>query len=563
MLENVSEKVSRRKFLVTSIGAGVIGIIIGAAGAWLAKPEVAAERTITKTVTHEVTKTATVTKTVTATATTTAPPPTTTPTVGLDPVAQRAIDGVKALLASGKAKPGDTIRILHVAGSRANLEKAIEYWYKYVPDIKVELITLGQEPDVYTKAMQEAVTKTGTFDAVTIMSTWLGDIVESGLARPIDDFFSKYDPGYTGDIAPIEPLASYTTIYKGKRYALTYDSDVFTLSYRKDLLTDPKLKDQFKSEYGMELKIPDTWEELIKMAEFFTKLNLTAPSGGKVWGAYFYAEPRFAGYITWLNIFIEAGGILFDLNTMDPKIDTKEGRYAFDIMLQLKPYMPPEAVTASWADLYDKFVKGETVFTAAWPSLSKEAHRPTSLVKDVAGSAVLPGVEVEVGGKKEIVKAAPNPVNWVVIISNYSKHPELTYLFFQFATSPDIGAEAILTGVILDPFRRCWFVDPKYRPAFEKGYGPEFIDIYMKSLEISFPDLLIRGGPEYLGKLTMNVNAVMAGTKDPETALSDTAADWDSITKKYGVDSQLEAWKALTELFPDQVKKVWKAKGYM
>ena len=552
----MSEKViSRRKFLVTSISAGVLGIVIGAAGAWLAKPEVVAEKTVTETVTREVTRTVTVTTT---------PLPTVTPTVGFDPVTQRVIDGVKALLASGKARPGDTIRILHVAGSRANLEKAIELWEKHVTkDIKIELITLGQEPDVYTKAMTEAVTKAGTFDAVTIFSTWLGDIVESGLARPIDDFFAKYDPGYTGDVAPIEPLGSYTTLYKGKRYALVFDSDVFTLSYRRDLLTDPKLKDRFRSEYGKELKIPDTWEELIDMAEFFTKLNLTAPSGGRVWGAYFYAEPRFAAYITWLNIFIEAGGILFDLKTMDPKIDTAEGKYAFDIMLRLKPYMPPEAITASWADLYDKFVKGETVFTAAWPSLSKEAHRHTAFVKDVAGSAVLPGVEVEVAGRKKIIRAAPNPVNWVAVISNYAKNPELAYLFFQFATSPDMGKDVILEGVILDLFRKCWFTDPRYRPAFEEGYGPEFVDAYLKSLEISFPDLLIRGGPEYLGKLTVNVNAVMAGTKDPETALSDTAADWDSINKKYGVDAQLEAWKSLAELFPSDVKEVWKAKGYM
>ncbi|MEM3662207.1 MAG: extracellular solute-binding protein [Sulfolobales archaeon] len=554
MSEKSESKISRRRFISASVGAGVLGIIIGAAAAWSLKPEFVAEKTVTSTLTHEVTRTVTVTAPVTVT---TPPPP------GIDVVAQRAINGVKDLLTKGLAKPGDKIRILHVAGSRANLEKAIELWKKYIPEIDVELITLGQEPDVYTKAMSEAVTKAGTFDAVTIFSTWLGDIVESGLARPIDDFFSKYDPGYAGDIGPIEPLASYTTLYKGKRHALVFDSDVFTLSYRRDLITDQRLKDQFKSEYGIDLRIPETWEELIKMAEFFTKLNLTAPSGGRVWGAYFYAEPRFAAYITWLNIFIEAGGILFDLKTMDPKIDTAEGRYAFDVMLKLKPYMPPEAITASWADLYDKFVKGETVFTAAWPSLSKEAHRPTALVKDFAGSAVLPGVEVNVAGMKKVVKAAPNPVNWVAVISNYAKNPELTYLFFQFATSPDIGKDVILTGVILDLFRRCWFTDPKYRPAFEEGYGAEFVDAYLKSLEISFPDLLIRGGPEYLGKLTVNVNAVMAGTKDPEDALSETAADWDSISKKYGVDAQLEAWRSLAQLFPTDVKEVWKAKGYM
>lgn len=541
---------SRREFLI-ALGSIIVGLGVGYA---IGKTTVPAR--VVETVTQTITKTETVTVTSPVS-------PTTTPPPGISDVAWRAVQGVKDLINKGVVKPGTTIKILHVAGSRANLEKAIELWKQYVPEINVELITLGQEPDVYTKAMQEAVTKTGTFDAVTIFSTWLGDLVEAGLAKPLDEYYSEYDPGYTGACAPIEPLGSYVTMYKGHRYSLVLDSDVFTLSYRKDLLTDPKYAEEFESQYGMKLKVPDTWEELLKMAEFFTNLNLEAPSGGRVWGAYFYAEPRFAAYITWLNIFIEAGGIPFDLNTMDPKIDGPEGKYAFDVMLKLKPYMPPEAVTASWADLYDKFVKGETVFTAAWPSLTKEAHRPTALVKDVAGSALMPGVEVDVGGTKKLVRASPNPVNWVAVISNYAKHPELAYLFFQFATSPDMGLDMVLTGVILDLFRRCWFTEPTYRAKAAEGYGAEFLDVYMKSIEISFPDLLIRGGPEYLGKLTVNVNAVMAGTKDPETALSDVSADWDSITKKYGVDSQLEAWKALAELFPTDVKEAWKAKGYM
>lgn len=543
---------SRREFLI-ALGSIIVGLGVGYAIGKTTAPAKVVE-TVTQTITK--TETTTVTSPI-------SPSPTTTPSPGISGVAWRAIQGVKDLINKGVVEPGTTIKILHVAGSRANLEKAIELWKQYVPEVNVELITLGQEPDVYTKAMQEAVTKTGTFDAVTIFSTWLGDLVEAGLAKPLDEYYSKYDPGYTGACAPIEPLGSYVTMYKGHRYSLVLDSDVFTLSYRKDLLTDSKYAEEFESQYGMKLKVPDTWEELLKMAEFFTNLNLEAPSGGRVWGAYFYAEPRFAAYITWLNIFIEAGGIPFDLNTMDPKIDGPEGKYAFDVMLKLKPYMPPEAVTASWADLYDKFVKGETVFTAAWPSLTKEAHRPTALVKDVAGSALMPGVEVDVGGAKKLVRAAPNPVNWVAVISNYAKHPELAYLFFQFATSPDMGLDMVLTGVILDLFRRCWFTEPTYRAKAAEGYGVEFLDVYMKSIEISFPDLLIRGGPEYLGKLTVNVNAVMAGTKDPEAALSDVSADWDSITKKYGVDSQLEAWKALAELFPADVKETWKAKGYM
>ncbi|MEM4436783.1 MAG: extracellular solute-binding protein [Thermosphaera sp.] len=527
---------SRRQFLIT-IGSTVVALGVGYALGYLTKPA----EVITKTVTE-----------------------TTPPISELSPVAQRAVLGAKKLVDDGVVPRGTTIRILHVSGSKAQLDKAIELWNRYVPEINVELVTQGTEPDVYTKSMNEAVTKTGAYDIITIFSTWLGDTVEAGLAKDITSYFNKYDPGYTGACAPIEPLGSYTTLYKGKRYALTLDSDVFTLTYRKDLLNNPTYKDEFRSAYGYDLKVPDTWEEVIDVAEFFTNKNLRSPRGGRVWGAYFYAEPAFAAYITWTNIFLEAGGILFDLNTMDPKIDSPEGRYAFDILLRLKPYMPPEAVSASWADLYDKFIHGESVLTAAWPSLTKMAiSSPDSVVKEATGTALMPGVKINVNGTPTLIRASPNPVNWVGIVNNYGRYPELSYLFLQFMTAPDTGLEVVLSGVILDLYRECWFTDPTYRSKAVEGYGEEFVSAYMDALKYSYPDFIIRGGPEYTSKLTTAVNAVLAGTMDPETALSNVASEWDSITSKYGVSDQLDAWRSIAQLFPESVKTAWRAKGYM
>ncbi len=202
--------------------------------------------------------------------------------------------------------------------------------------------------------------------------------------------------------------------------------------------------------------------------------------------------------------------------------------------------------------------------TAAWPSLTKMAiSAPDSVVKTVTGSALMPGVEVNIGGTKKVVRASPNPVNWVGVVNRYGKYPEASYLFLQFMSAPDIGLEMVLSGVILDLFRKCWFTDPTYRAKAAQGYGEDFMNVYMDAIEISYPDFILRGGPEYADKLTKAVNAVMAGTLDPEKALSSVAADWDSITKKYGRDSQLEAWRALMQLFPDTIKEVWRAKGYI
>ncbi|MEM1817117.1 MAG: hypothetical protein QW432_07075, partial [Desulfurococcaceae archaeon] len=166
---------SRRQF-ITTIGTAIAAIGIGYVIGYLTKPAEVIEKTIERTVTVTRTVTATVTPTPTPT------PTPTTPIPGLSEVAVRAINGIKDLIERGVVPRGATLRILHVSGSKAQLEKAIELWSKYVPEIKVELVTMGTEPDVYSKAMSEAVTKTGQYDIITIFSTWLGDTVEAGLA---------------------------------------------------------------------------------------------------------------------------------------------------------------------------------------------------------------------------------------------------------------------------------------------------------------------------------------------------------------------------------------------
>ena len=123
----MSRKTTRREFIIATV-SGVVGLAIGASLGWFSRPPEVIEKTVTSAIT----------KTVTVTATPTMPSPTspttTTPAYPeLDPVAVRALNGVKKLIESGAVKPGATIRILHVAGSRANLEKAIEIWSKYVP----------------------------------------------------------------------------------------------------------------------------------------------------------------------------------------------------------------------------------------------------------------------------------------------------------------------------------------------------------------------------------------------------------------------------------------------
>jgi len=548
-LSEREEKIERRGY-IKYLGAAVAGVAVAAAGFAV----------------YEATKPAPPTPptptppTVTVTVT---PPLTPTPTPPPGTVSERAVVGARALVEKGIVPKGTVLKLLHVAGSRAQLYPFLGEWEDKT-GIGVELVTVGVEGDIFTKLMAEATAKTGIYDMATIFSTWMGDLVEAGIAKPLDEYYKKYEPVGPPEVAPIEPLGSYTTMYKGKRYSLFADADVYTLTYRKDLIENPDYMSEFKAEYGYDLKPPDTWEEAVDVAKFFNEKDLKAPDGTKLYGAFFYAEPGFAGYTTWITIFVSKGGILFSPKDMKSMVNTPEGVEALELMAKLVPYMHPETVTGTWASLYQRYSEGKAVLAMAWPSLIKWAQDPaTSVVVGKNGSAPVPGAKVTVAGTEKIIKAAVNPVNWVGMVSNYSKYPEAAYLFLQWWTSPEIGYEVCPIKGIMDAYRRNWFESEKERLHMEMAYTPEFIKAFPKAIASSFPDLMLPGAWSFLEVLNKNVNAVCAGTKEAKPALDETAAAWEETTDRLGRDKLLEAWKATVPLYPKDVQDVWKEKGYI
>ena len=57
----------------------------------------------------------------------------------------------------------------------------------------------------------------------------------------------------------------------GKYWGLPVNQDAYGMMYRKDLFDDPKEKEAFKTKYGRELEIPQTYEDAKQVAEFFTR----------------------------------------------------------------------------------------------------------------------------------------------------------------------------------------------------------------------------------------------------------------------------------------------------
>jgi multiple sugar transport system substrate-binding protein len=460
---------------------------------------------------------------------------------------ERALNGIKALKAAGKIKDGDTFTIMHHSGQRNNIIPALEEWKK-LTGLNFQSAEIGLESDIYTKAMNEAVVRTGDYDIFLTFCNWIGDMAEAGLIVDQTDWWAKYDPEVDhGPNAYVAPLDKFTSLYKGRRYATGADDDAFSLFYRKDIMEDPNEAKAFEDKYGRKLEIPNTWNEFDEWVAFFDR-----PDQG-MRGAHMYAERYFA-YTAWAARFASKGGAYFNDN-MDPLITSDEGVTALEEQIKLtQNYMWPDAVTGDWSVAYSRFPEGSVFFAWAWASLGKWAQDPeTSKIVGKVGYINVPGTMND----SVLVRADPHVVGWSFSVSRYGKAPEAAYCFIQWFCGPQVGLDAISRVGTLDPFRKPWFEDEKMK----KAYGADFMPVLLNLTEETFADLALRGAAEYLDNLNLNLQQAFAGEKGAEAALKDTADAWQKITDRIGRLGQIEAWRGERKNYPQAIQDLWAKKG--
>lgn len=92
-------------------------------------------------------------------------------------------------------------------------------------------------------------------------------------------------------------------------YAIPLNVNMRLLAYRKSLFEDPDYKKEFKEEYGYDLKLPETVDELLDIANFFTR-DTTGDGNIDLYG---FNVPQSSGTHCWLwsyDLILTFGGQL-------------------------------------------------------------------------------------------------------------------------------------------------------------------------------------------------------------------------------------------------------------
>jgi len=447
---------------------------------------------------------------------------------------ERAVNGAKAYM---KAKGLTSLKLnmmmpsIFTAGS--TVEMAI---FEKETGIGVQYFEVGIL-QVQAKAMSEAVAKSGSFDFWIGDPISLPDLVEAGLARPLDDLVARGK----ADLDDIVPGFQEQATYKGKTYGLVADGDNFILAIRKDLIETPGERQKFKAKYGWEPGCPDTYEQWYQLAEFFTR----DPKGTGVpelYGAMGY-RARGWGWRWWLQQFYAKGGMPFD-DGMKPLIAGREGVEALRDYIALTKFMPKDILGWATPQAYPFYAGGNAFSIMTYPSIAIAAEHPErSKVVGKNKYCLVPGYVV--GGK--LVRRALQGYGNIFYVSNYAKHPEAAYWLSQYMTSKEVSARLVAgPNSVYDPYRRSHLTDPRVIKARTK----EMVEIHLKNAQVMAPMILIQGAVEYNDALDLNVQEALLGKIAAEDALKNTATAWEKITNQIGRRQQIDGWKALKAAYP-------------
>jgi multiple sugar transport system substrate-binding protein len=108
------------------------------------------------------------------------------------------------------------------------------------------------------------------WDMVVGDSQWIGQGATQGHYMDLTDFMVSEGIDKSVTQATLTYYGEYPP-GSGKYYAYPTEGDADGWAYRKDLFEDPDEMAAFEAEYGYPLAVPETYEQLIDIAKFFTR----------------------------------------------------------------------------------------------------------------------------------------------------------------------------------------------------------------------------------------------------------------------------------------------------
>jgi multiple sugar transport system substrate-binding protein len=370
--------------------------------------------------------------------------------------------------------------------------------------------------DFQTKAFTEFNARGSAYDMIVGDSQWLGAASEGGHYVELTDFFAEHNVGEIMAPATVKYYAEYPG-NSGKYWAVPAEGDAVGWSYRKDWFEDPAEMAAFKEKYGYDLAPPETWAQLLDIAEFFHR-----PDEDR-YGVAIYTDNSYDALVMGVeNAIFSYGGELGDFETyqVDGILNSPQNVQALEDYKKLYGFTPP-----GWAKTF--FVENNQAITENLAAMSMNyfAFFPALLNEATNPNAKSTGFFANPAGPTGAQHAALGGQG--ISIVSYSQNQDEAFKFLEWFIQPEVqqrwadlgGYTAHAATLESDAFRNATpYNEAFYQTMFKvKDFWavPEFAELLTAANQRLYP-------------------FIVASEGTAQETLDELAADWNATFQKYG-----------------------------
>lgn len=274
--------------------------------------------------------------------------------------------------------PADHLRILTLDSPETMILQGLAKLYTEETGTQIQFDVFSYD-DIYEQFMKAE--NSDYYDIFRMDVTWL-PLLSERILVPLDDMTPDIDEVYKEYIPAL--IDKYSRVH-GKAYALPITPSTQLLFYRKDLFENTVIKRLYSEKYKAELKIPKTFEEYNKIAEFFATSDRL--------------EEHYFSNLTLGNLGVTATEFLTRLFSHKNHLYGKDGMVvindtagvkALEELLTAKQYTDKKVVHW-WKTSAKDFADGKLVMMINFSNYASEILGAGSKVVGNIGVAMVPG----------------------------------------------------------------------------------------------------------------------------------------------------------------------------
>ena len=374
--------------------------------------------------------------------------------------------------------------------------------------IKVETEGIGYV-DMHSKLVPQLLASQGSYDLIVVDFYWVGEFTKAGWLMPLDDLVRRDNIDVNRYVPALMDLVGRVD---GTIYMLPFYNYSMAMVYRKDLINDPKEKAAFKTQTGMDLKVPTSWPEYWKQVEFFTRDN-DNDGQNDFFGTVIQGQRGDCVAMHWSNFLYSQGGS-YNANDGEPLLDSAAAISAMAYYKEaIAKYSPEGSAGYCFDEAFNVVAQGNAYSLTTFNIMYAGFDDPkSSSVVGKIGIAQNPG-----GGLNGA---------WGWAIPNSSTQKEDAWKFIKWVESFDIAKRRAMKGGA--PTQSKIFTDSailKKRP-----YYPILGELLAGAQE--FP--VFTYTTEFVEKVGRELNLAATGDKDLVEAMQDANKAYRKLLVKDG-----------------------------